>query len=146
WDARTGREIRSFSGDGCVAFSPDGTTLATGGPGNVVLILDVATGQVLQRLAGHVGFVEAAVFSAQGDLLATADARGMVRLWRVRPGGLAAATTSLVGILAAPSQSPWLASGAEAAGRSRPVTPLASPPAGATSGPCLGFSPDGRRL
>ena len=60
-EVSTGREVRRFdSGKGgdqtvyCVAFSPDGRTLAWGGPKDgIVRLSELATGKERRRLAGH---------------------------------------------------------------------------------------------
>ncbi|KLL10693.1 WD40 repeat domain-containing protein [Protofrankia coriariae] len=70
-------EVRS------VAFSPDGTLLATGaGPG--VRLRDVVSGNQIGSFAGHARAVGPLAFSPNGGLLATAD-RARIRLWDVAP-------------------------------------------------------------
>jgi WD40 repeat protein/serine/threonine protein kinase len=56
WDAATGKSVHTLHGHGnivtCVAFSPDGTKLVTGGPEpeGVPCVWDVATGRELRRI------------------------------------------------------------------------------------------------
>ncbi|HKB01367.1 MAG TPA: hypothetical protein VKD90_04065, partial [Gemmataceae bacterium] len=98
WDVSTGREVRPFPvepgrlpassdprltegwGAGCVAFSPDGRTLAVGDVDNTVALYEVATGRVRHRLRGHDGRVRSVAYSADGRLLVSAasDLTGLV--------------------------------------------------------------------
>src|SRR5262249_39214099 len=70
WDVATGREIRRWQGhDGrvdTVAFSPDGRTLATGGPDAVVYLWEVATGRQRRALRGHDDLILSLSFAPDG--------------------------------------------------------------------------------
>jgi len=63
-----------------VAWSPDGTRLATAGYGGEVRSWDPATGHHQATLTGHIGGAGAVAWSPDGTRLATADDRG-VSLW-----------------------------------------------------------------
>src|SRR5262245_55333610 len=69
-----------------IAFSPDGTRMATGsGDGRVVI--SASTRRALQRLTGHVDAVAGVAFSRpDGHLLATASEDAAVRVWEVASG------------------------------------------------------------
>jgi len=71
---------------GGVAFSPDGTLLATGDAEGGLRIWQVATGQLLWNFVGHVGWVWLVVFSADGQTLASCSSDKTIRLWDVNTG------------------------------------------------------------
>ncbi|MCA1708832.1 MAG: hypothetical protein LC808_38365, partial [Actinobacteria bacterium] len=65
-----------------VAFSPDGTLLATTSTDRTVRLWDVASRQPFgQPLTGHTDWVRGVAFSPDGTLLATTSADKTVRLW-----------------------------------------------------------------
>jgi WD40 repeat protein len=83
---------RSFEGIGahtdmvtCLAYSPDGKTLATGGRDHSVRIWDVNTGQRQRTLLGHTDKVNAVAFSPDGGQLVSASDDQTIRLWDLAP-------------------------------------------------------------
>jgi WD40 repeat protein len=97
WDPTTGEELRVLnkpSGAGgftaqfeALAFSPDGKLLATAGDYQHPLILwDVTTGKLLQRINDLRGNTRALAFSPNGKFVATAGLDRGVRLWGVASG------------------------------------------------------------
>jgi WD40 repeat protein len=96
WDATTGAPLRRWQGHtgpvGCVAFSPDGRRLATGGTGGRVTLWDVAAGQdVLTLTCGDGSAVldrpSGIAFRPDGKALAVASA-GLVYAWEVEADGI----------------------------------------------------------
>jgi WD40 repeat protein/serine/threonine protein kinase/tetratricopeptide (TPR) repeat protein len=70
----------------CVAFAPDGRTLAMASQGTTVQLWDVASGKLKTRLEGHASAVRAVVFSPDGRTLASGGTDRTVRLWNVEMG------------------------------------------------------------
>ena len=81
---------------GCIAFSPDGFTLAIGSEHGGVSVWDVATAQLLgevERQDRHNGAVRYLSFNTDGNQLASASADGTVRLWELENNKFVVAAT-----------------------------------------------------
>ena len=64
-----------------VAFSPDGTTLASGSEDTTVKLWDLATCRVQRTFRGHAGEVRSVAFSPDGKTLASGSNDTTIKLW-----------------------------------------------------------------
>ena len=91
WDVATGSSVAVVKSlppaqDWAVALSPDGRTLAVGGWGRFVRLVDVRSGELLRELdlaGAGVGSLE---FSPDGRILAVAGWENVATLWDVESG------------------------------------------------------------
>src|SRR5262249_42558578 len=90
WDAVTGKEIESLGDrDGLtshVALDRDAHTVAVARHGLSIFLLDPRTGEARRRCDGHERPVDALVLSDNGELLASSDRDGNLRLWETATG------------------------------------------------------------
>lgn len=96
WNTATGALVGSTAGSflghaDAVAFSADGESLATAGPGGAVRLWSVATGIRILSLPVS---CDAVAFSPDGRLLATAGGDHVARLWEVATGSAVRAVTA----------------------------------------------------
>ena len=81
------REIITLTGHSgyvtSVAFSRDGTTLASSGIRGTIQLWDVATRQEIATLTGHSNWVHSVAFSRDGKTLASGSSDKTIKLWDV---------------------------------------------------------------
>lgn len=86
WPENFGFEIPDPNGSVLsLALSPDAQWLLTGGADQVAILRDLRDGTELARLV-HDRVITAVAYSPDGELLATADFDGILRLWQVELG------------------------------------------------------------
>ena len=92
YDARTGEALRLLTGHTdyvrCVAFSPDGSTLASGSYDGTIRLWDADTGEPEATLTGHTGRIYSVAFSPDGETLASGGSDEFIKFWDVRTGEL----------------------------------------------------------
>jgi transcriptional regulator with XRE-family HTH domain/energy-coupling factor transporter ATP-binding protein EcfA2 len=90
WDVATAKELLTLRGHtdwvSGVAFSPDGTRLATASDDRTAKVWDAATGEQLLTLTGHTASVYRVAFNPDGTRLATASNDGTAKLWDAMTG------------------------------------------------------------
>ena len=119
WDVETGRISRTLKHQAdvvCVAWSPDGAILASGG-GDLdkrVHLWEAATGRQRRTLEEHSGTLHSVVWSPDGKMLASCSSDETIRLWDTASGRslreLEGHTQQIEGVAWSPDGR-WLCSG-----------------------------------
>ena len=92
WNRTNAQQVNMFPGHGAgteaVSFSPDGTSILTtfGAPVFSAQLWNVATGLIQREYFGHTGWLLDAVFSPNGQRIATGAQDGTARLWDTATG------------------------------------------------------------
>jgi eukaryotic-like serine/threonine-protein kinase len=90
YDATSGRQLATCKGSSdtvwSLSFSPDGSTLASGGEDRIVRFWNPETGELKRTCRGHTSKIVHSVFSPDGTRLLTASSDGSVRQWHTHTG------------------------------------------------------------
>ena len=93
-DADKGKIIKTLEGHKLyvvsVAFSPDGSKIASGSFDSTIKIWDVKTGKCLRTLKGHDYFVKSVDYSPDGRFLLSGSWDSTMKLWNPKTGKLLA--------------------------------------------------------
>ena len=120
WDTTTGKKLTTLNGHAvedqdpsleihvlALAFSPDGTQLASGSRDTTVRLWDTATiNDAPITLRKHTGWTNALAFSPDGKILASGSTDKTVHLWNTTTGELIATLTGHLSGIAALTFSP----------------------------------------
>jgi WD40 repeat protein len=157
WDLASGRELSPLRGHAgsihALAFSPDGSRLASAGADRLVRLLDPAAARILATFEGHSGPVFAVAFSPDGSQLASAGTDPAIRIWDAASGrpirALENHTNWILGLAYSPDGTRLASAGADQTVRlwdpvrGREVLTLGGPRDRVHG---VAFSPDGTRL
>lgn len=103
YDPASGDLIKTLGGHQAditaIAFSADGTRLASGDRGGSAVIWDISTGNSLLQLAGHSDAIEGLTFSPDGKWLITAGDDATMKIWDVVTGDLLRNFTDFSGVI-----------------------------------------------
>jgi len=100
YDASTLEQVNFLNSNSsiqCVAYSPDGQTLAAGLLDGTVRLWRVSDGKLLQTLAGHADYFCTVAFSPDGTLLVSGSEDGTILIWQMPSGHLQMSMTSKYG-------------------------------------------------
>jgi len=71
-----------------IAYSPDGSVLASGAADGTIKFWDIKSGRLKRTLKAHSDSVEALSYSADSKILASSSSDGSIKLWEVKSGQL----------------------------------------------------------
>ena len=103
YDPETGELLQSLAGHqmdtSVVAFSRDGTHIASGDILGHIVIWDTASGDSLRELTGHAAEIEDLTFTPDGKHLITASADATMKIWDIATSDLLRDYTDFTGLV-----------------------------------------------
>ena len=110
WDAATGAPLAVLAGHEnearYLAFSPDGSRLASASMDQTVRLWDGTTGRPIKVLQGHAGWVNQVAFSGDGGRIVSVSHDQTLRLWDAADGELIAVLRGHAGFVWAVAYQP----------------------------------------
>jgi len=90
WNLATAEKSRSITGTFShpAVFSPDRKMILSDSSGNVLTVVELATGKVLQRLTGHTEYVTCIAFSPDGAHAISGSDDTTIKVWDLTKGQL----------------------------------------------------------
>lgn len=89
WNVRTGEYLKTLQEAYCIAFSPDGRTLATGLSDGRIVLQDVGSWNRVRTIQQHLGSIGKLIYSPDGQLLVSAGGDHNVGIWDPKTGATA---------------------------------------------------------
>lgn len=89
WKLKKGqlhKEFLTHSGSGRPKFSPDGHRILMRSSQNILILLDVLTGNVINELKSSYKVISSYIFSPEGNFILTWGANGTIELWNGENG------------------------------------------------------------
>lgn len=91
WDINTGKLIHNIEGNPyiqAVAYTPDGQTLISAGHQSTINLVNPQTGKYIKKLTQLEHDIESLAVSPDGEILATGENTGIIKLWEIKTGAL----------------------------------------------------------
>jgi WD40 repeat protein/serine/threonine protein kinase len=78
-----GLKLPPGEGARCVRYSVEGTLIAAGTDANLVRVFDASTGKLIATFSGHEDDIWDLAFHPSGEILASGDRAGVIRIWEL---------------------------------------------------------------
>lgn len=89
WNLKTLKSISIISHSApitCIAISPNGKYIASGGFDQSIILWDISTGKKINTFAGHRAQISSVSFSCDSQIIASTSTDGALKLWQISTG------------------------------------------------------------